>query len=74
MYWGGCDGVVKNRLREIRHELMIDSQTEMAMILDISQQQYNSYERQEKQPSLETALKIAKKLNRSVESIFLLKK
>ncbi|WP_242871487.1 helix-turn-helix domain-containing protein [Dehalobacter sp. TeCB1] len=66
--------MVKNRLREIRHELMIDSQTEMAMILDISQQQYNSYERQEKQPSLETALKIAKKLNRSVESIFLLKK
>lgn len=61
---------VKNKLREIRHELMIDKQTEMAELLGIQQQQYNRYERQQIQPTLEIALKIAAKLNRSVESIF----
>lgn len=61
---------VKNRLREIRHEMMLDKQIEMAELLGIQQQQYNRYERQQIQPTLEIALKIALKLNRSVESIF----
>ncbi len=51
---------------------MIDSQTEMARLLGLQQQQYNRYERQQIHPTLETALKVAQKLNRPVESIFYL--
>lgn len=61
---------VRNRLKQIRHELQIDHQLEMAAHLGLSQQQYNRYERQAVQPTLETAIKIAIKLNRSVEEIF----
>ncbi len=61
---------VKNRLNEIRHELMINKQKEMADKLGLNQAQYNRYERQEMQPSIEIALKIAKMLNKSVEDIF----
>lgn len=64
---------VKNRLKQIRHELEIDTQIEMAEYLGLSQQTYHKYESQVKQPSLETALTIAKKLKRPVESIFGLK-
>lgn len=62
--------MVKNRLREIRHELMIDKQIDMARLLGLRQEQYNIYELQRAQPSLEIALRIAKKLNRPVEEIF----
>jgi len=62
----------KNRLREIRHEMMIDKQNEMADLLGIQQQQYNRYEKQNVQPSLEVALRMAKRLNRSVDDIFYL--
>ena len=62
--------MVKNRLRDIRHELKIDSQVSMARLLGLRQEQYNSYERQRYQPSLEVALRIAKKLKRPVEEIF----
>jgi putative transcriptional regulator len=62
--------MVKNRLRKIRHELMIDKQIDMARLLGLRQEQYNSYERQRYQPSLEVALQIAKKLKRPVEEIF----
>lgn len=62
----------KNRLREIRHELMIDKQNEMADLLGIQQQQYNRYEKQNVQPSLEVALRMAKKIKKSVEDIFYL--
>lgn len=60
----------KNRLNEIRHTLRIDKQKTMADKLGLNQAQYNRYERQEMQPSLEIALKIAKMLNKSVEEIF----
>ena len=60
----------KNRLREIRHEMMIDKQNEMAELLDIAQSQYNRYERHAAQPTLDVALRIAKKLNKKVEDIF----
>lgn len=62
----------KNRLREIRHEMMIDKQNEMADLLGIQQQQYNRYEKQNVQPSLEVALRMAKKIKKSVEDIFYL--
>jgi len=64
--------MLKNRLREIRHEMKIDYQTEMAKLLNMNQQQYNRYENQQVQPDMETAFKIAKKLNRSVDDIFYL--
>jgi putative transcriptional regulator len=61
---------IKNRLRKIRHELKIDKQIDMARLLGLRQEQYNIYELQRSQPSLEIALRIAKKLNRPVEEIF----
>jgi Predicted transcriptional regulators len=61
---------VKNRLKEIRHQLYIDTQVEMAELLDVRPEQYNRYERQITQPSLEIALQIAKKLKKTVEDIF----
>lgn len=61
----------KNRLRQIRHEMMIDKQIEMANLLGIAQNQYNRYEKGG-QPTLEVALRIAKRLNKQVEDIFYL--
>lgn len=61
----------KNRLREIRHEMMIDKQIEMAQLLGIAPNQYNRYEKQG-QPTIEVALRIAKRLNKRVEDIFYL--
>ncbi len=64
--------MIKNRLKEIRHELKIDFQTDMARLLGMNRQQYNRYERQQVQPDLEMAFKIAKKLNKTVDEIFYL--
>lgn len=63
---------VRNRLKDIRHELKIDYQADMARLLGISQFQYNRYERQKAQPTLEIALQIAGKLKIPVEQIFYL--
>lgn len=63
---------VRNRLREIRHEMKIDTQIEMSRLLELKQQQYNRYEREQIQPEFETGLRIAKKLNKPVEDIFYL--
>ncbi len=62
----------RNRLREIRHQMMIDKQKEMADLLGLEQSQYNRYETQQVQPSIELALRIAKALGKSVEDIFYL--
>lgn len=61
---------VRNRLREIRHLMMVDKQIEMAALLGIDEKQYNRYEKQATQPSLETAILIAKVLGKHVEEIF----
>ena len=63
---------IRNRLKTIRHELQINYQADMARMLGISQYQYNRYERQRAQPTLEVALRIARKLNLPVEYIFYL--
>jgi putative transcriptional regulator len=63
---------VKNRLREIRHELYINTQLEMAQKLGLRQNQYNRYEKQLVQPTLEIALRIAEKLKIPLEQIFYL--
>ena len=62
----------KNRLREIRHEMMIDHSKEMALILGISEQAYSRLENQRNQPTLEKALIYAQKLKRTVDEIFYL--
>lgn len=62
--------MAKNRLRQIRHEMMIDKQNEFAQLLGIAPNQYNRYEKQSGQPTLDIVLRIAKRLNKPVEEIF----
>lgn len=62
---------VKNRLKELRHDRRMN-QTEFAEFLGLSQHQYNRYELQRQQPTLEGALRIAEKLKMPVEQIFYL--
>lgn len=62
--------MVRNRLKDIRHDMKIDYQADMARLLGLSQFQYNRYERQKAQPTLEIALRMAQKLNLPVEQIF----
>lgn len=65
---------VKNKLREIRlREHLIDSKKEFSKYLEINYRQYSEYERGIT-PTLETALKISKKLNKNVNEIFYLDK
>jgi putative transcriptional regulator len=63
--------MVKNRLKEIRHDHRMN-QLEFAAFLGIGQSQYNRYELQQRQPALEIALEIAEKIGRPVEHIFYL--
>ena len=62
---------VKNRLKELRHDNRMN-QVEFADFLGLQQQQYNRYENQVRQPTLEIALKISIKLGKSVNEIFFL--
>ena len=64
---------VKNRLKEIRHDHRMN-QVEFANFLGLSQYQYNRYELQRQQPTLEGALKISEILGMPVEKIFYLDK
>ena len=50
--------MIRNRLKSIRHRLEIDTQTEMARVLGINNQQLSRWENQQGQPNLETAFKI----------------
>jgi DNA-binding XRE family transcriptional regulator len=61
--------MLKNKLKHFRHMKEMN-QTEFAKFLDIGISLYNNYERQHKQPSLESALKIAIKLNCHVDDLF----
>ncbi len=61
--------LLKNRLLQIRQQLSIDAGVkitgeEMGEILSMGQKVYSRYETQKSQPSLRTALKIAKALSR----------
>lgn len=60
---------VHNRLKSYRHKFEMN-QTEFAAFLGISHDQYNRYERNKRQPTLEIALKISDKLGRPVNDIF----
>lgn len=50
--------MIKNRLKSIRHQLEIDTQTEFAELLCVARQQLNRWEQQKEQPSLDTAYKL----------------
>jgi len=61
---------VKNHLKEIRmREYMLGPQ-EFASLIEINYKTYYSWERGIAGPSLETALTVAKKLNKRVEDIW----
>lgn len=60
---------LQNRLKSYRHRFEMN-QTEFAAFLGISHDQYNRYERNKRQPTLEIALKISDKLGCSVNEIF----
>lgn len=63
--------MVKNRLKYWRHQFQMN-QTEFANYLGLQQAQYNRYERQVVQPTLETALRIANRIQQPIEDIFYL--
>lgn len=61
---------VKNHLKEIRmREYMMEPQ-EFANLININCKTYYSWEREVAGPSLQTALEVAKKLNKKVEDIW----
>lgn len=61
--------MVKNRLLEIRLKLGYRYAKDFAEYLGINNQQYSRYESNKSQPTLETAYKIAKKLNIKIEDL-----
>lgn len=61
---------VRNRLKEIRMKEYMLTQKEFAKFLGINYAMYNQIENHRQQPTLETALKISKKLNKTVNEIF----
>lgn len=58
---GGIKLGVKNRLLEIRLQRGFKFQKDFAEFLELGQYQYNRYERNEHQPTLEVILKICSK-------------
>lgn len=64
--------VVKNRLKEIRMREYLMEPQEFAKLIDVNYKTYYSWERGVAGPSLETALNIAKRLNKNVEDVWYL--
>ncbi|MED4892918.1 MULTISPECIES: helix-turn-helix transcriptional regulator [Heyndrickxia] len=63
---------VHNRLKSCRHQHEM-SQKEFAEYIGVNQSQYNRYERNTHQPTLEIAIRISDKLGMTVNDIFYLK-
>ena len=61
--------VLKNNLKEIRQKNEL-TQEELGKSVDVSRQTIISIERYRYKPSLELAMKIAKKLNVEIEKLF----
>lgn len=61
---------VRNKLKEIRMKEYMMTQKEFAELLEMNYSMYNRIENNMKQATLETALKISQKLNKSVNEIF----
>lgn len=64
--------MVKNRLREIRMKEYMMNPQEFSQLIDINCKTYYSWESGTVGPSLETALKVSKKLNKTIEDIWYL--
>ncbi len=64
--------MVQNRLKEIRMREYLMEPQEFAKLIDVNFKTYYSWERGVAGPSLETALNIAKKLNKKVEDVWYL--
>ncbi|MDG2343073.1 MAG: helix-turn-helix transcriptional regulator [Flavobacteriales bacterium] len=60
---------MKNNLKEIRRKNEL-TQEELGLSVDVSRQTIISIERYRYKPSLELAMKIAKKLNVEIEKLF----
>jgi len=60
---------LKNNLKEIRRKNEL-TQEELGLSVDVSRQTIISIERYRYKPSLELAMKIAKKLNVEIEKLF----
>ncbi|MBN1058597.1 helix-turn-helix transcriptional regulator [Clostridium botulinum] len=60
---------VKNKLLEIRLSLGYKKQKDFAEYLEINKSQYNKYENNKEQPSIEVFYKISKKLNKKIDEI-----
>jgi putative transcriptional regulator len=60
---------IENKLKELRHDFRMN-QKEFANFLGLNATQYNRYENQERQPTLEIALLISEKVGRSVNDLF----
>lgn len=60
---------MKNRLLEIRLKLGYKKQKDFAEFLELSRPQYNKYENNVEQPSIEVLHKISKKLNMKMDDL-----
>lgn len=60
---------VKNKLKQYREKTNL-SQSKFAMLLDINPGQYNRWENQKVQPTIESAWEICKKLNITLSDLF----
>jgi DNA-binding XRE family transcriptional regulator len=61
--------MLKNKLKSWRHRLEMN-QTEFAQHLGYTIGQYNLWENQKRQPDLENAWQIARKLNCTINDLF----
>ena len=61
--------MLKNKLKSFRHKHEMN-QTEFATYLGMTIGQYNQYETHRRQPTLETAWRISKKLNVTINELF----
>ncbi len=64
--------MIKNKLKAIRMGEFFLSKRDFSKFLDIAEQQYLRYENGQANPSLEIAIKISIKLNRTVNDIWYL--
>lgn len=61
--------MVKNKLLEIRLKLGYKKQKDFAEYLGISRPQYNKYENNKEQPSIDVLYRISKKLNIKIDEL-----
>ena len=63
---------VKSRLKEIRMREYLMSPGEFAKFLEVPIQTYSGWENEHSRPTIETALKIAEKLNKDIKEVWYL--